>query len=60
MPLFWASHSFFPGEVLQSAEHPHGPPLDPFQQVHVLLVLWAAYLGAEKAWFCVDGCSLLC
>lgn len=29
----------FTGEVLQSSDHPHCPPLDPLQQHHVILVL---------------------
>jgi len=32
--------------VLQPSDHLHGPPLDPLQQLHVLLVLWAPELDA--------------
>ncbi|KAK4825361.1 hypothetical protein QYF61_026880 [Mycteria americana] len=34
------------GEVLQPSDHFHGPPLDPLQQLHVLLVLRAPELDA--------------
>ena len=34
------------GEVLQPSDHLHGPPLDPLQQLHVLLVLGAPELDA--------------
>ncbi|KAK4806791.1 hypothetical protein QYF61_005587 [Mycteria americana] len=34
------------GEVLQPSYHFHGPPLDPLQQLHVLLVLRAPELDA--------------
>jgi len=38
--------SFCVGEVLQPSAHPHGPPLDPLQQFHILPVMEAPGLGA--------------
>jgi len=35
---------FFIEEALQPSDHLHGPPLDPLQQLHVLLVLRAPEL----------------
>ncbi|KAK4815950.1 hypothetical protein QYF61_010444 [Mycteria americana] len=40
------------GEVLQPSDHFCGPPLDPLQQLHVLLVLRAPELDAV-----LEGCS---
>jgi len=37
---------FFQGEVLQPSDHPHGPPLDPLKQLHILSVLEAPGLDA--------------
>ena len=34
------------GEVLQPSDHLRGPPLDPLQHIHVLLVLGAPELDA--------------
>ncbi|KAK4815434.1 hypothetical protein QYF61_002649, partial [Mycteria americana] len=33
------SQPFFIGQVFQPSDHFHGPPLDPLEQVHILLVL---------------------
>ncbi|KAK4821719.1 LOW QUALITY PROTEIN: hypothetical protein QYF61_000262 [Mycteria americana] len=40
------SQAVFIGEVLQPSDHLHGPPLDSFQQVHVLLTLGPPELNA--------------
>ena len=39
------SQTLFTGEVLQPCDNPHSSPLDSFQQVHVLLRLWAPELN---------------
>ena len=39
-------HPVFIVDVIQPSEHPHGPPLDVLQQLHILLVFWAPELDA--------------
>lgn len=42
------SHLIFVGEMLQPSGHPHGPSLDPLQQVDELLEIRALGLNAEQ------------